>query len=176
MTGEEGRLIEEQPEAVESTETAEVVVTADAAETAEVVVADADETATTDDLPVPSTQPESPCRPKSYLAGWPFLLYLLIWVGLAVFTYLSLNGPDAATVPLDDPSYPVLLAAAVALVGLGPVLSFVVWLIARAKAPSDCRSGLLTTALVRGAAATLAGVLAWWGALLLVDALRLGLI
>ena len=119
---------------------------------------------------------EAPCRPRSYLPGWPFLLYVMAWAGLAAVTVVSLSGPESAAVPVDDPAYPVLLTAALTLVVCGPLLSLVVWLVARARAPVDCRDGLLTTALVRGAAATLAGVLAWWGALLLVDALRLGLI
>lgn len=119
---------------------------------------------------------EPACRPKDYLAGWPFLLYLLMWVALAALTVISLNGPEKTAMPLEAPAYPVLLVAALALVALGPLLSLIVWLIARSKAPVDCRSGLLATALVRGAAATLAGILMWWGALMLVDVLRLGLI
>jgi len=100
----------------------------------------------------------------------------MVWAGVAAATLIVLGGPESPSVPLDDPSYPALLAAGLALVAAGPVLSLVVWGFARAKAPSDCRQGLLTTALVRGAAATLGGVLMWWGALLLVDALRLGLV
>lgn len=104
------------------------------------------------------------------------MLYLLVWVALSSLTVMLLHGPASAAVPLENPTYPALLVAALVCVALGPLLSFSVWLIARSKAPADCRSGLLTTALVRGAAATLAGILMWWGALLIVDALRLGLI
>ncbi len=124
----------------------------------------------------PTVPSEPPCRPRTYLPGWPFLLYVMAWAGLAAATLLMLAGPEAPLVPLDDPAYPALLATGLALVAAGPALSLVVWAFARAKAPAECRQGLLTTALVRGAAATLGGVVMWWGALLLVDALRLGLV
>jgi hypothetical protein len=128
------------------------------------------------EAPVAEVAPErqAPCRPKSYLAGWPFLLYLMAWAGLAAATVVLLSGPDSAAVPVDDPSYPILLLVGLTLAVCGPVLSLVVWVVARARAVPECRGGLLTTALVRGASATLFGVVAWWAALLLVDALRLG--
>ena len=118
-----------------------------------------------------------PCRPRSsYLPGWPFLLYLMAWAALVAATIVVLTGPDAATVPVEDPLYPTLLLAVLTLAVCGPVLSLVTWLVARARAVPECRGGLLTTALVRGSAATLFGVVAWWAALLLVDALRLGMV
>lgn len=124
----------------------------------------------------PVAEPSAPCRARSYVPGWPFVLYLMVWAGLAAITIVSLRNPGSPAVPLEDEAYPVLLAAGVVLVGCGPVLSVLVWLAARAKAPSDCRSGLFATSLVLGAGATLFGVVAWWGALLLVDALRLGIV
>jgi hypothetical protein len=130
------------------------------------------------EAPVAEVPPEGqvPCRPKSYLVGWPFLLYLMAWAGLAATTIVLLSGPDSAAVPVDDPSYPILLLVGLTLAVCGPVLSLVVWVVARARAVPECRGGLLTTALVRGASATLFGVVAWWAALLLVDALRLGVV
>lgn len=127
--------------------------------------------------PQPAVGPEAPCRPKnSYLPGWPFLLYLMAWAALAAATVVLLTGPNASDIPVEDPFYPNVLLAGLALVGFGPVLSIAVWLVARARAAPECRGGLLTTSLVRGASATLFGVVAWWAALLLVDALRLGMV
>lgn len=129
-------------------------------------------------LPV-QAEPESaaPCRPKgSALPAWPFVLYLVTWAGLAATTVLLLTNPGAASVPVEDPVYPTLLLAGLVLVGCGPVLSLAVWLMARARALPECRGGLLTASLVRGASAALFGAVAWWAALLLVDALRLGMI
>lgn len=117
-----------------------------------------------------------PCRPRGAVPGWPFLLYLMAWAGVAAATVVLLTGPHSAAVPVEDPAYPVLLLVGLTLVACGPTLSVVVWLVARAQASPGCRSGLLVTSLVRGASATLFGVLAWWAALLLVDALRLGLV
>ncbi|MDF1542028.1 MAG: hypothetical protein RQ731_03135 [Anaerosomatales bacterium] len=130
----------------------------------------------------PTLDPESvavepaPCRPKSYLPGWPFVLYLMVWAGMAAATVVILTGPGAAAVPVDDPAYPVVLLVGLTLAACGPLLSLTVWIVARARAVPECRGGLLTTALVRGASATLFGVVAWWAALLIVDALRLGMV
>ncbi|MBW6469319.1 MAG: hypothetical protein K0B85_09215, partial [Coriobacteriia bacterium] len=115
-------------------------------------------------------------RPKSYLPGWPFVLYLMVWAGMVAATIVVLTGPGDASVPVDHPAYPALLLAGLTLAACGPLLSFAVWIVARARAVRECRGGLLTTALVRGASATLFGVVAWWAALLLVDALRLGMV
>ncbi|MBE0416348.1 MAG: hypothetical protein IBX63_01105 [Coriobacteriia bacterium] len=124
----------------------------------------------------PAPREQAPCRPRSYLPGWPFLLYLMVWAGMAAATVVLLTGPDSAAVPVDDLSYPTLLLVGLTLAACGPVLSLTVWLVARAQAAPECRGGLLTTALVRGSSATLFGVVAWWAALLLVDALRLGMV
>lgn len=124
----------------------------------------------------PAPVEQAPCRPKSYLPGWPFLLYLFAWAGLVAATVVLLTGLDSMAVPVDDPSYPTLLLVGLTLAACGPALSLAVWIVARARAVPECRGGLLTIALVRGASATLFGVVAWWAALLLVDALRLGIV
>lgn len=115
-------------------------------------------------------------RPRGGPAGWPFLVYLAAWVALAVTTAVVLTSPDAAAVPIEDRRYPALLLAGITLVAFGPVLVAVTWVEAFVRSEKGCRGGLLTTALVRGASATLFGVIVWWGSLVLVDALRLGLI
>ena len=140
----------------------------------EVTIVEAPATPTPDPEPV-AVEP-APCRPKSYLPGWPFVLYLMAWAGMAAATIVLLTGPGAAAVPVEDSAYPVLLLTGLTLAMCGPVLSLAVWIVARARAVPECRGGLLTTALVRGASATLFGVVAWWAALLLVDALRLGMV
>ncbi len=118
-----------------------------------------------------------PARPPAVgVAAWPFLLYLAAWAALAATTGVALTAPDAAAVPVEDPRYPALLLAGLVLTACGPALVAATWLAAWARAEKGCRGGLFTTALVRGASATLFGVLVWWGALLLVDAVRLGLI
>ena len=123
----------------------------------------------------PDPQP-TPCRPAGGVAGWPFLVYLAAWAALAASTGLVLTGADATPMPLDDPRYPALLLTGLVLAACGPLLALVTWVVAFARTEKGCRGGLLTIALVRGASATLFGVIVWWGALILVDALRLGLI
>ncbi|MBS3956633.1 MAG: hypothetical protein KGZ40_03755 [Clostridiales bacterium] len=117
------------------------------------------------------------CPPRSQTGGvawWPFFANLAGWAGLVAATVYLLGGPQATTVPLENPAYPVLLLAAVTLTAFGPLMALFVWLVAWSAAAPECRSGLLTTALVRGAGATAAGVLVWWAALIIVDSIRLG--
>jgi hypothetical protein len=96
----------------------------------------------------PAPTAPAPCRPKNYLPGWPFLLYLMAWAGLAAATVVLLAGPGSASTPVDDPFYPTLLLAGLTLAVCGPVLSLVVWIVARTQGdagmprrPADDRAG-----------------------------------
>ena len=130
--------------------------------------------------PAPASTPdpvaETPCPPRAgaSLPWWPFLVYLTLWAGLVGASVYLLAGPDAIQFPLENPVYPVLLLAAVALTATGPLLAILVGAVAWARAEPGCRSGLIITALVRGASTTLFGVLAWWAALVIIDHIRLG--
>ncbi len=164
----------EEPAAEESVEADEEM----AAEGADGAAQDSEKEMTAEEALQPTAEEREavPTRPRNPVATWPFLVYLALWAAQATATALLLTGPDAAAVPLDDPVYPVLLMTGLLLAAFGPVLSGAVWLFALRRRERGERSGLLTAALVRGAAATLFGVVAWWTALLLVDALRLGLV
>lgn len=113
---------------------------------------------------------------KGRVPWWPFLVYLVAWIGVigAAF-YLISYGPDALPAFQQD-DYPYILLAGLVLTVLGPLLSFLVWFVTRWRTPKGERGGLLTAALLKGALVTCFGVLAWWGAIVVLDALRLGLI
>ena len=125
--------------------------------------------------PEPATAPcEAPAAKP--VAWWPYLVYLTLWAALVAASVYLLAGPDATGPALENPAYPNLLLATVALTAIGPLLAVFTWAFAWYASSPGCRGGLLTTALVRGASATLFGVLAWWVALVIIDALRLGML
>ncbi len=129
--------------------------------------------------PEPATAPATaPCETPAAkpVAWWPYLVYLTLWAALVAASVYLLAGPDATGPALENPAYPNLLLATVALTAIGPLLAVFTWAFAWYASSPGCRGGLLTTALVRGASATLFGVLAWWVALVIIDALRLGML
>lgn len=99
----------------------------------------------------------------------PFALYLGAWVVLAAGSVYLLQGAVADTPARWLPWYPTLLWAAVVLTATGPILSLIVWMVARSRRAVDARSGLFTPAMMRGALATVAGVAIWLGALYAIE-------
>lgn len=124
--------------------------------------------------PEPTTTELSPRR--SPISWWPYLLYLAAWIALVVATVVLLTGEQADIPSVRQDAYPFLVLAGLLLTLLGPLLSVTIWVFVWARTPKAHRGGLFTTAFLRGAILTFAGVLLWWGALVTVDALRLGLI
>jgi hypothetical protein len=105
---------------------------------------------------------------------WPFLAYLGLWVVLvavAIWQFLQ--------VPPGHPVYETTIYSYTVLGGLimtaaGPLLIAAVWLASWLDRPKGARVGLLSSALIKGATATLGGVVLWWIALIIVDYMRLG--
>jgi hypothetical protein len=113
---------------------------------------------------------------KARVPWWPFLIYLVAWIALigAAF-YLISYEPDSPPAFQQD-EYPYILLGGLVLTVVGPLLSLVVWFVAWLRTEKGKRGGLLTSALLKGAIVTIFGVLAWWGTIVLLDALILGLI
>ena len=107
---------------------------------------------------------------------WPFIAYGLSWAALAAASYMLLTGVDAQTPAFRQEYYPYLVLAGLVLTLLGPLLAVMVWLVSWFQAGKGRRGGLFTRAIVRGATLTFLGVVLWVGCLVLVDALRLGLV
>lgn len=119
---------------------------------------------------VPEIEPR-----RARIPAWPFWSHAALWVAFVGFAAYSLvQQPDVPT--FRNEIYPLVVLGGVVLTVLGPLLAMWVWFAVWLKAPEGERGGLLSSALLRGSAITLFGVLAWWGMLVVVDALRLGLI
>jgi hypothetical protein len=93
----------------------------------------------------------------------PFAVYLGAWLALAGATALLLKDATAAdllgwrALPASGP----IVWTGVGLTAVGPVLSLVVWLLARRRRPASSRRGLLVSALIRGALTAVFGVVIW---------------
>lgn len=109
---------------------------------------------------------------RSRIARWTFLIYDLVWLGLAGVLVYYLLGLPAGTATYEAPLYEPLLWAAIGMLGLGVLLVPVVWLVARARTAE--RTGLFASVALTGAFAILIGAALWWGALVVVDYVRLG--
>jgi hypothetical protein len=72
------------------------------------------------------------------------------------------------------PEYVPLLWSGVGLTAFGPVLSLIVWLVARARRPKSARRGLFASAMTRGAFIAFSGVVLWLGTLFALDLLAAG--
>jgi len=125
------------------------------------------------DTALPDVAP-GPRAPR--VPWWPFVIYLAAWVGLVAASILALSYEAEALPAIQQEPYPYLILGGLVLTVLGPVSAITVWLVVWKRAGKGRRAGLLTSALVRGAGVTLVGVLMWWGTLVAVDALRLGLV
>jgi hypothetical protein len=107
---------------------------------------------------------------------WPFLVYLTLWAGLVGASVYVLGGAQSKTPPVLAEPYPYVVLGGLVLTALGPILAVIAWFVIRARAPKGSRGGLFVSTLLRGSAATMIGVVAWWASLVVLDALRLGLI
>ncbi len=116
-----------------------------------------------------------PEKLRSPVPWWPFWSLTAAWAAVcAAAAYVLTRDPVVPSLRQD--AYTYVVAAGLALTLLGPVLSIVVWAVSRGAVAEDRRTGMFVSALLRGAVITFVGVLAWTGTLIVVDALRLGMI
>ena len=95
------------------------------------------------------------------LTWWPFAVYLGAWIALSGLSAYLLQGASPETPARWMPAYPPLVFGGVGLAAVGPAMSAMVWLVARARRPQEHRRGLLASALTRGALAAFFGALIW---------------
>jgi hypothetical protein len=105
---------------------------------------------------------------------WPFIILLLLWLGLAGGAVALLREAAVAGEARWTREYDLVVTIGVVLTGLAPLMSLGVWLVARIRAEVDARAGLLVSALLRGALVTTLGVALWVGALVVLDLLSNG--
>ena len=105
---------------------------------------------------------------------WPFLLYVLLWLVLAGVAVWQLLALPAGQVVYESRTYGWMTLGGILMTAAGPLLALVVWYAVWWDAEKRQRTGLFSAALVRGALATFGGVVVWWGAIMIIDTLRLG--
>jgi hypothetical protein len=112
--------------------------------------------------------------PQATTVSWiPFLIYDAIWLvfaGLIVWQFSELPVTKAI---YESDLYTLAVLGGVVLAAVGPLLILAVWIGSWGKEGSR-KGPLLVSSLIKGSVATLVGVVLWWGALLLLDQLRLG--
>jgi hypothetical protein len=113
---------------------------------------------------------------KGRVPWWPFLVYLVAWIALIATAALTISYETDAPPAFEQEYYAYVLLAGLVLTIAGPLLSLLVWFVVRYKTPKAERGGLFASSLIKGASVTIFGVIAWWGALVLLDAMRLGMV
>jgi len=121
----------------------------------------------------PVTEVPVPAEATGSVSVWPFVAYDAVWLAYAAALVWQFSTLPAAQAVFDSEFYPLAILGGLALAIAGPVLILTVW-IASWRRSSAGKGSLLVSALVRGAVATVIGVSFWWGALLILDRLRLG--
>ena len=104
----------------------------------------------------------------------PFAVYLGLWIVLAGVSAYLLYGASSDQPARWMSEYVPLLWSGVALTALGPVLSVVVWFIARLRRPKSERRGLFASAMTRGALAAFFGVAIWVATLFVLELVASG--
>jgi len=143
--------------------------------------ADASSSDSFDDIPaaVVAAEPEI-SLPHGFDASdatvpwWPYLVYLGAWVVLASAAVWQLMQLPVGQVAYESTAYSLTILGGLIMMAVGPLLILAVWFGTRANRSADHRTGLLTSALLKGAFVTLSGAIVWWAALVIVDYLRLG--
>lgn len=121
-------------------------------------------------------EPDAPPRARSRIPWWPFIVYAAFWLVLVAGTLYFMLETAHGIPPVEQEFYPYALLGVLTLTLLGPVLAMTTWVVVWVRTDRDARGGLFTISLIRGSVLTFVGVVAWYVALVVADALRLGLI
>lgn len=133
--------------------------------------------------PQPEREPEAELEPDPQALSvsvprvpwWPFTMLIVLWIALSgTAAYLLTRASDVPA--YEQQWYPIIVVAGIVLTALGPVIGVATWAVIRNEGSGHDGGGLFAHSILRAAVITLLGVVAWWGILVAVDALRLGLI
>lgn len=112
-------------------------------------------------------------QPATGVSIWPFVAYDVLWAIFAGILIWQLGSLPEGVAVYESSFYPVAVLGGVVLTITGPLLAITVWLTSIGR-PGTTKGGLFVSAMVRGSVATLIGVVLWWGALIVLDQIRLG--
>jgi hypothetical protein len=123
----------------------------------------------------PEETPHAPGPPPiTSVPSWPFLAYVALWLAVAGFGIWKSMGIPAELALFDTDLYRLSVLTGLVMLAGGPLLLIVVWFASWIGRANTRKGAMFISALIKGACATLAGAIIWWGALLLMDYLRLG--
>ena len=125
--------------------------------------------------PAPAEEPEQLIASgQTAVPWWPFLAYLGAWVViLGLSAYFLMQSPTGLAF-WELQAYGAVVLSGLVLTAIGLIMIPVVWLVVRSGLAKEQRKGLFVDALVKGAIATLSGVLLWWAVLVALDFFRTG--
>jgi hypothetical protein len=146
----------EQPEALESTESLDDI-------------APGTTTAGEETGPVLTVAP-----PITKVSIWPFVGYVVVWLAAAGYAVWRFMQIPAGMALFDTDIYRMSMLGGLVLLAGGPVLLIIVWFASWIGQPRARKGAMFISAFIKGAVATLLGAMIWWGALFLMDYLRLG--
>jgi len=135
-----------------------------------------DEPGTTGALPVAQADAELAEGVGSGLTWIPYAGYLAAWLLLAGASAYLLRDATPESPARWTPEYAVIVWTGVGLTALGPLLSLVVWLVARSRRPASARRGLFVSALIRGALTAVFGVLIWAATIYVLELVATGVL
>ncbi len=122
---------------------------------------------------VTAVAPADAVAPATGVSIWPFVAYDVLWAVFAGILIWQLGSLPEGVAVYESSFYPVAVLGGVVLTITGPLLALTVWLTSIGR-PGTTKGGLFVSAMVRGSVATLIGVVLWWGALIVLDQIRLG--
>jgi len=105
---------------------------------------------------------------------WPFVGYVVVWLAVAGYAIWRFMQIPAGTALFETELYRTSMLGGLVLLAAGPALFLIVWIVSWIGVKNARGGAMFFSALIKGAVATLLGALIWWGALLLMDYLRLG--
>ncbi len=104
---------------------------------------------------------------------WPFLIYLGLWIVFAGVAVWQLEQLPATAVLYEARQYTLFVFGGLVLAAAGVVLIVAVWF-GTWVTETRQRTGLFSSAFIKGALVILIGVVVWWGTIMALDYLRLG--
>jgi hypothetical protein len=123
---------------------------------------------------VPASPVPPAVAPITSVSWWPFLGYIVVWLGVAGYAVWRLQQLPAGRAAYESELYSMSVLVGLSLLVAGPFLLLIVWFASWIGRKGARVGSMFISALAKGAIATLIGAIIWIGAIMLIDYLRLG--